>query len=76
MRNFIKHALLVISIVSLVVGLVFVLFDFYCEIFGYIKGEALLRSINSPLDTDGVLVVGFISVEIMIISYFLRKKFF
>lgn len=76
MRNFIKHALLVISIVSLVVGLVFVLFDFYCEIFGYIKGEELLRSINSPLDTDGVLVVGFISVAIMIISYFLRKKFF
>ena len=36
MREFIKNALLVINIISLVIGLVFVFFFFYCEFFGYI----------------------------------------
>lgn len=76
MREFIKYALLVINIVSLVVGLVFVLFFFYCEFFGYIKGNNLLKSIHSPLDHNGVFTVGLICAAIMIISYFIRKKLF
>ena len=76
MREFIKYTLLVINIVSLVIGLVFVLFDFYCEFFGYIKGDNLLKSLHSPLDHNGVLIVGFICAAIMIISYFIRKKLF
>ena len=43
MREFIKYALLVINIISLVIGLVFVLFFLYCEFFGYIKGNNLLK---------------------------------
>lgn len=76
MREFIKYALLVINIVSLVIGLVFVLFFFYCEFFGYINGNNLLKSIHSPLDHNGVFIVGFICAAIMIISYFIRKKLF
>lgn len=76
MREYIKYALLVINIVSLVIGLVDTLYFFYCEFFGYIKGDNFLRSIHSPLDTDGVFTVGFICVAIMIISYFIRKKLF
>ena len=64
MREFIKYALLVINIVSLVIGLVVTLYFFYCEFFGYIKGDNFLRSIHSPLDTDGVFTVGFICVAI------------
>ena len=76
MREFIKYALLVINIISLVIGWVFVLFFLYCEFFGYIKGNSLLKSIHFPLNHNGVFIVGFICVAIMIISYFIRKKLF
>ena len=76
MREFIKYALLVINIISLVIGLVFVLFYLYCEFFGYIKGDNLLKSIRFPLDHNGGFIVGFICAAIMIISYFIRKKLF
>ena len=76
MREFIKYALLVINTVSLVIGLIFVLFFFYCEFFGYTKGNNLLKSIHFPLDHNGVFIIGFICAVIMIISYFIRKKLF
>ena len=76
MREFIKYALLVINIVSLFIGLVFVLFFLYCEFFGYIKGNDLLKSIHFPLDHNGVFIAEFICAAIMIISYFIRKKLF
>ena len=76
MREFIKYALLVISIVSLVIGMVCVFFLSYCELFGYIKGDNLLKSIHFPLDSDGVMIVEYICAAIVIISYFIRKKCF
>lgn len=76
MREFIKYALLVINIISLVLGLVFVAFILYCEFFGYDKGNNLLKSINSPLDDNGIIIVGFICGAILILSILLRKKFF
>ncbi len=76
MREFVKCALLVISIVSLVILLVFSLYFYYCEFFGYVKGNNLLKSINFPLDTDGIFNGAFISAGIMIISYFVREKLF
>ncbi|NCA92694.1 hypothetical protein EOM82_05515 [bacterium] len=76
MKNFIKYALLVIYIVSLVLGLVFVVFDLYCEFFGYDKGNNLLKSINSPLNDNGIILVGFICCVILILSTLVRKKFF
>ena len=76
MNIFIKYALLVINIVSLVIGLVFVAFYLYCEFFGYDKGNYLLKSINSPLNDNGITLVGFICSAILIISMIIRKKFF
>ena len=76
MREFIKYALLVINMVSLAIGLVVVLFFFYCEFFGYAKGDNLLKSIHAPLDHNDVFIIGFICAVIMIISYFIRKKLF
>lgn len=76
MREFIKYTLLVINIGSLVIGMVCVLFLSYCELFGYIKGNNLLKIIHFPLDSNGVIIVEFICAAIMIISYFIRKKLF
>ncbi len=76
MREFIKYTLLVINIVSLVIGMVCVLFLSYCELFGYIKGDNLLKSIHFPLDSDGVIIVVYICSAIVIISYFIREKLF
>ena len=76
MRGFIKYVLLVINIISLALGLVFVAFDLYCEFLGYDKGNDLLKSINSPLSYNGIIVAGFVCTAIMILSYFIRKKFF
>ena len=76
MRKFIQYALLVINVVSLVIGLIFVLFFLYCEFFGYIKGDNLLKGIHFPLNQDGVFIAGFICAAITIVSYFIRKKWF
>ena len=76
MKKFADYTLLVISIVSLVILLVFSLYFYYCEFFGYVKGNNLLKSINFPLDTDGIFNGAFISAGIMIISFFLREKLF
>lgn len=76
MREFIKYALLVINIILLVLLLIFVVFDLYCEFLGYDKGNDLLKSINSPLSDNGIIVAGFVCTAIMILSYFIRKKFF
>ncbi len=74
MRKFIKSALLVINIASLAIGLVAVLFYLYCEFFGYIKGNSLLKSIYSPLNSNVVSVVEYVCAATMMISYLERKK--
>lgn len=76
MREFIKNSLFVINIISFVCGLIVVAFILYCEFFGYNKGNNFLKSINFPLDDNGIIIVGFICGAILIISIFLRKKFF
>lgn len=76
MREFIKYALLVINIASLVIGLVAVLFYLYCEFFGYIKGNNLLKSIYSPLNSNVVSVVEYVCAATVVITYFIRKKLF
>lgn len=76
MKEVIKYTLLVISIISLVLGLVFVTFILYCEFFGYNKGNDFLKSIHFPLDDNGVIVACFICGAILIVSILVRKKFF
>ena len=76
MKEFIKYSLLVINTLSFVCLAIVAVFIFYCEFFGYNKGNDFLKKINFPLDDNGIIIVGFICLAIMILSYFVRKKFF
>lgn len=76
MKEFMKYAMLAISIISLVVGLVCTIFILYCEFLGYNKGNDLLKSMNFPLDDNGIIVICFVCGVLLIISILLRKKYF
>ena len=76
MREFIKNSLLVTNIISFGCGFIITVFLFICEFFGYDKGNDFLKKIRFPLNHNGLIVVLLICVAILIISIFLRKKYF
>ena len=76
MRNFIKKTLLVINIVSCVLVLVFGIFGILAEILNPPIFERLLTKLKIPLDYNSFLLIAYISCEALIITYFIRTKFF
>lgn len=76
MKDVLRIALYIINAISFVCGFACVTFMCYCEFFGYNKGSSFLRKINFPLNDNGIIVACFICGAILILSIFLRKKFF
>jgi len=76
MRNFIKKTLLVINIVSCVLVLVFGIFGILAEILNPPIFERLLTKLKFPLDYNSFLLIAYISCAVLIITYFIRTKFF
>ena len=76
MKTIFKYALLATSIISLVCGIVCVAFIYYCELFGYDKGNNFLEKIRFPLNENGIIIVCFFCGVILFLSIFLRKRFF
>ena len=74
MINFVKIFLFVINTVSFVIVLIFVVFGLYEQIMGPANAEKLLEKLNIPLSYNQVLIIGFVSLAIMIISHIVRTK--
>lgn len=76
MKEFIKYALFVLNITSLIIGIPVVAFILYCEFLGYDKGNEFLNKISFPLNDNGIILIGIACAIIMVASWFIRKKYF
>ena len=75
MKDVIKFALTVINTISFICLFLISMFIFYCEFFGFDRGNEFLQRIKFPLNDNGLIVVGFICLVIMFVSYFTKRKF-
>lgn len=74
MMSFFKVFLLIVNIISFVCVLIFGIFGVYEQIMGPADAEKLLKRLNISWSYNCILVLGFICLAIMIISYIVRKK--
>lgn len=74
MTSFIDTILLVINIISFAVTVLFSIFGIYEQIMGPADAEKLLKKLHIPLTYNQVLIIAFVFLALMIISYILRAK--
>ena len=74
MTSFIDSILLVINIISFAVTVLFSIFGIYEQIMGPADAEKLLKKLHIPLTYNQVLIIAFVFLALMIISYILRAK--
>ena len=74
MTTFINTILLVVNIISFVATVLFAILGVYEQIMGVADAEKLLKKIHIPLSYNQVLIIGFVFLVLMIISYILRAK--
>ena len=74
MTTFINTILLVVNIISFAATVLFAILGVYEQIMGAADAEKLLKKIHIPLNYNQVLIIGFIFLVLMIISYILRAK--
>lgn len=71
--NALHTILLIISIVSLICVVPFVIFLIVEFFEGPEDTKKLLKKLKIPWSYRRILVIGFISITILVVSYFLRK---
>ena len=64
MKKLINYILIVTLFISFFDATVCTGFIFFCELFGYDKGNTFLEFINFPLNDDGVILAGYICVAV------------
>ena len=69
-----NYVLLIINIVTFAITVLFAIFGIYEYIRGPEKAEQMLERIHFPLNYRQTLIIGFVNVVIMGISYVLRKN--
>lgn len=74
MIEWLKAVLLIVNIVSFIIVLIFGLFGIVEYILGPNDVEKLLKKINIPLSYNQILIIGFICLALMIITYIIRTK--
>ena len=74
MRTFLSTALLVVNVVSFFLTVLFGAFGVYEQIMGPADAEKLLKRLRISLTYNQVLIIGFICLAVMIITYILRAK--
>lgn len=74
MTGFINVVLLIINIASFIVTVLFGVFGIYEQIMGPSDAEKLLKKLHVPLSYNQTLIVGFVCLALMIITYILRGK--
>ena len=76
MREFIRITLLVTNIISFAATMILLPFAALAEILNPPTFEKLLEKLKIPLNFQQFLYLAYICLAILIITYFLRKKFF
>lgn len=74
MTAFINTILLIVYIISFAATVLFAIFGVYEQIMGPADAEKLLKKTHIPLSYNQVLIIGFVCLALMIISYILRAK--
>ncbi len=69
-----KTVLLIVNIISFVVTVAFGVFGVYEQIMGPADAEKLLKKLHIPLSYNQTLIIGFVFLALMIITYILRAK--
>lgn len=74
MTAFFNTILLIVNIISLAATVLFAIFGVYEQIMGPADAEKLLEKLHIPLSYNQTLIVGFVCLALMIVSYILRAK--
>ena len=74
MTAFINTILLIVNIISFAVTVLFVIFGVYEQIMGPADAEKLLKELHIPLSYNQALIIGFVCLELMFVSYILIEK--
>ena len=74
MKSIVSCILLIINIVTFVITVLFAIFGIYEYFGGPARAEKMLEKIHFPLNYRQTLIIGFVNVVIMGISYVLRKN--
>jgi len=74
MTGFVNKTLLIINIVSFAITILFGIFGIYEQIMGPADAEKLLKKLHIPLSYNQALIIGFVCLGIMCITYTLRAK--
>ena len=74
MKVFINTILRSINIISFAATVLFAIFGVYEQIMGPADVEKLLKRLHIPLNYNQVLIIGFVCLVLMIISYILIEK--
>ena len=75
MTAFINTILLIANIISFAATVLFAIFGVYEQIMGPADAENLLKKLRIPLNYNQALIIGFICLALMIITYILIDLF-
>ena len=74
MTAFINTILLIVNIISFVATVLFAIFGIYEQIMGPAYAEKKKKKLHIPLSYNQALIIGFVCLALMIVSYILRAK--
>ena len=74
MTAIINTILLIVNIISFAATVLFAIFGVYEQIMGPADAEELLEKLHIPLSYNQALIIGFVCLALMIVSYILRLK--
>lgn len=74
MIGFINTILLIVNIISFIIIVLFTPFGIYEQIMGPADAKKLLKKLHIPLSYNQAIIIGFVCLTLMIISYILRAK--
>ena len=74
MIAFISIILLIVNIISFAATVLYAIFGVYEQIMVPADAEKLLKKLHIPLTYNQALIIGFVCLALMFVSYILRAK--
>ena len=74
MKTFINVILIFVNAIFFAAVVLLAIFGIYEQIMGAADAEKLLKKLHIPLSYEQVLIIWFVCIALMIITYFLRAK--
>lgn len=76
MTAFVNIVLLIVNIISFVITALFGVFGIYEQIMGPADAKKLLKKLHIPLSYNQTLIIWFVCLALLIITYILRDLYF